>query len=128
VSGRQRASRLAWGLLLLGVLAVAFVARDVVLESPIRTCPAWTVTDRPCALCGLSRAFACAAGGELREATRLNPGWAPTALALALAGLTCLWDAAFATDRLGPWLRWSQRHRWWLVGALVALSVARAIC
>ncbi len=109
---RTRWGPLAASALLAGVFPLAWLIRPLAMEGRYTICIFRTVLDRPCPLCGMTRAFASAAHGQLAQASHYHPLWplaagiiAAFAILLAIDGATGSRWAGWAGRRLRPlWL------------------------
>ncbi|MHC5057033.1 MAG: DUF2752 domain-containing protein, partial [Planctomycetota bacterium] len=90
LAGSRRLAQLAWAIALLAVFPTARLARPLILGSRTTVCPFRALTGRPCALCGLTRAFARASAGEFRLAFELHPLWWMAAIVVAALAILCL--------------------------------------
>src|SRR5580704_5042323 len=98
---RQRLGRAAAGAALLAVFPLGHALMPFLLRDRIIICPFRALTGKPCPLCGLTRAIACATHGRWRQAFRLNPLWPLFAVAILTFGLLLLADALTGADRAG---------------------------
>jgi hypothetical protein len=123
---RERAPWLAWALAGAAALAGALVLRAwMPSDDPDATlCLFRRVTHHECATCGMTRAFALLARGDLRGAFARHPLAPPLALELALLWLVA--PLAWARGWRAPAV-W--RERWLLAhaGAFLGLWLARLL-
>ena len=112
---------------LLSTFPAAWLGRDWILSGVVPpTCPFRMITGRPCALCGLTRAFAEASAGHLDRAAALHPLWWLAASLLLVSGVMALWlglRGRELSSRLRSALR---RGSWVLIALLLVSSVLRA--
>jgi hypothetical protein len=74
LDSRRRRS-LAWSGGLLFLFPSAYLLHPLVTRTQVSICFFRTVLHRPCPLCGLTRAFACATRGDLARASDYHPLW-----------------------------------------------------
>lgn len=112
---------LVWTLPAIGV-GLLLVADDWLLGLPT-LCLHKLATGRPCAGCGMTRAFVAIAHGDLDAALSFNPLFPHV---VPIVG-TLWWQAARAGAGSRPAQGWV-RAAWWLIAALfVGLHVARQL-
>ena len=120
-----RRQSLAWATGLVLLFPLAWLVQPVLTQTRFPICFFHAVLNRPCPLCGLTRAFACAAHGQFAQAGQFHPLWALAAgIIIALAVLLTVdgvWETTFV-----PQLARLLRPLWPLaVLATAAFSVWR---
>ena len=122
-----RLRRLIWAVVLTATPAIAWAAHPVVLRDVVPVCFFRTATGVPCPLCGLTRAFACAAHGQFQEAVEHHPFWYVVAAAIAIVAGLLIVDATIGADTFGRTARKLKPYWPLLVAVLAAFGVIRAL-
>jgi hypothetical protein len=104
----RRRRSLAWAAGLVLLFPLAWLVHPLVTQTRFSVCFFQTVLNRPCPLCGMTRAFACATHGQFAQAEHFHPLWALAAgIIVALAILLAvdgIWGTSFV-PRLARLLR-----------------------
>ena len=123
---RSRRRRLAWAIVLTATPAIAWALHPIVIRDAVPICFVRTVTGLPCPLCGLTRAFACAARGRFHEAIEHHPFWYVVAIVVVVVDGLLIADAAIGTDTFGRVARTLKPYWPLLALVLAAFGVIRA--
>lgn len=121
----HRRRRIALAVVLFAAFPAAWLLRAHLAGIQFTVCPYRALTGRRCAFCGLTRAFAHAAHGELAAAHAAHPLWWLAAAALAALGLLALHDGLSGSDRVGRLFRAWLAHAWYTVAILCAAAALR---
>ena len=129
ISRRQRWINVFRALILLAIFPVSWLAYSPLRHEALPPfCLFLRLTSRPCPFCGLTRAFAHATHGELREAWEFHALWWLAALTILAVAAALLIDAFAGTGLTGYLQRLWRRASWPLVTMLVVLSLLRIFC
>jgi hypothetical protein len=98
----RRRRSLAWAAGLALLFPLAWLIQPLVIQTRFSICFFRTVFNRPCPLCGMTRAFACAMHGQFAQAGHFHPLWPLAAGIIAALAILLAADGARGT-------RWTRR-------------------
>ena len=121
--GRRRS--LAWASVLILLFPLAWLVQPLVTRTRFSICFFHTVLNRPCPLCGMTRAFACAMHGQFAQARHFHPLWPLAAGIIVTLAILLAIDGTWGTSAV-PRLARLLRPLWPLAAVVtVAFGVWR---